>query len=429
MTNPVTPAYAPPERPAQGDILVVEDTPASLQLLTGLLSEAGHRVRPAPDGELALWSARGQPPELILLDIRMPGMDGYEVCRQLKDDARLREVPVIFLSACTDTDDKLRGFAVGGVDFISKPYQFEEVQARVLAHLELARLRQRLAYQNAHLEQLVEAKAEELAQARLSLLGERQLRDLAERESRLRLSEIAHMNRNASATVYCAALVHELNQPLAAIMSNAEAAELFLNMERPALAEVAEILADIRRDDLRASELIQSMRDLLKKSEAVTASLDLNEVVRVAAMLLASEARVRQCALTLALDGPALPVAADRIQLQQVMINLILNGMDAMADLPPGARRLEISAALAGGQAQVLVRDHGAGFTCDLERVFESFFTTKPGGMGLGLSIAAAIVREHGGQIWAGNCPDGGAVVGFRLPREALPEQGAGDAP
>ncbi|MBA5688637.1 hybrid sensor histidine kinase/response regulator [Rugamonas apoptosis] len=425
MANSVTPAYLPQERSSKGDILVVEDTPASLQLLTGLLSEAGYRVRPAPDGELALWSARGQAPELILLDIRMPGMDGYEVCRLLKDDARLRDVPVIFLSAFTDTDDKLRGFAVGGVDFISKPYQFEEVHARVQAHLEIARLRQRLAYQNEHLEQLVEAKAAELAQARLSLLSERQLRDLAERESRLRLSEIAHMNRNASATVYCAALVHELNQPLAAIMSNAEAAELFLKMERPALPEVAEILADIRRDDLRASELIQSMRALLKKSEAVTASLDLNEVVRVAALLLASEARVRQCALTLALDVPTLTVAADRIQLQQVMINLILNGMDAMAERPAGARRMVISAGAVDGAAQVLVRDHGSGFQCELGRVFESFFTTKPAGMGLGLSIAAAIVREHGGRIWADNCADGGAVVGFQLPLEVLAAEGA----
>lgn len=424
MANPVTPAYLPRQRSAKGDILVVEDTPASLQMLTSLLSEVGYRVRPAPDGELALWSARSQPPELILLDIRMPGMDGYEVCRLLKDDARLRDVPVIFLSACTDTDDKLRGFAVGGVDFISKPYQFEDVHARVLAHLEIARLRQRLAYQNEHLEQLVEAKAAELAQARLSLLNERQLRDLAERESRLRLSEIAHMNRNASATVYCAALVHELNQPLAAIMSNAEAAELFLKMERPALPEVAEILADIRRDDLRASALIQSMRTLLKKSEAVTASLDLNEVVRVAAMLLASEARVRQCVLTLALAAPMLAVAADRIQLQQVMINLILNGMDAMAELPADARRMQISAGVAGGAAQVLVRDHGSGFQCELGRVFESFFTTKPAGMGLGLSIAAAIVREHGGQIWADNCADGGAVVGFQLPLEGVAREG-----
>src|SRR6266571_1569068 len=379
-----------------GDILVVEDTPASLKLLTTLLGEAGYRVRQAPSGELALWSARAQPPELILLDVRMPGMDGYEVCRQLKDDPVLREVPVIFLSAYTDTDDKLRGFRAGAVDFISKPYQFEEVNARVMAHLKIGRLQHQLAYQNEHLQELVEAKARELSQAQLSLLSERQHRDIAERESRLRLAELAHMNRNASATVYCAALVHELNQPLAAIMSNADAAELFLKMEPPQLADVAEILCDIRRDDLRASELIQRMRELLKKSESATLALNLSDVVRNCVALLASEARMRKVALCLELPAAALPVAADRIQLQQVMINLVLNAMDAMACTPEPQRAVRIEAAAAGAELEVRVRDAGSGFAGELDRVFESFFTTKPQGMGLGLSITAAIVAAHG---------------------------------
>ena len=399
-----------------GDILVVEDTPASLKLLTGLLGEAGYRVRQAPTGELALWSARAQPPELILLDVRMPGMDGYEVCRQLKDDSILREVPVIFLSAYTDTDDKLRGFQAGAVDFISKPYQFEEVNARVMAHLKIGRLQHKLAYQNEHLQELVEAKARELSQAQLSLLSERQHRDIAERESRLRLAELAHMNRNASATVYCAALVHELNQPLAAIMSNADAAELFLQMDPPQLADVADILCDIRRDDLRASELIQRMRELLKKSESVTLALNLNDVVRNSVALLSSEARMRKVALRLELAAAALPVAADRIQLQQVMINLVLNAMDAMACTPEAQRAVRIQSMAAGAELEVRVSDAGSGFAGELDRVFESFFTTKPQGMGLGLSITAAIVAAHGGRIWAENNPGGGATVGFRLP-------------
>ncbi|MES2149140.1 MAG: response regulator [Pseudomonadota bacterium] len=400
-----------------GEILVVEDTPASLKLLTMLLTGAGYRVRQAPSGELALWTARSQPPELILLDVRMPGMDGYEVCRQLKEMPELKEVPVIFLSAYNDTDDKLRGFQVGGVDFISKPYQFEEVNARVMAHLKIGRLQQKLAYQNDNLHQLVEAKAHELSQTRLSLLAERQQRDYAERESRLRLAEIAHMNRNASATVYCAALVHELNQPLAAIMSNAEAAELFMKMDPPALGEVAEILADIRRDDLRASELISRMRELLKKSEAAASVLNLNDLVLNTTALLTSEARMRKIALRHALAPQPLPVAADRIQLQQVMINLTLNGMDAMGASCEGEREIEIQTRVRDGrEVEVRVRDHGCGFAGNLERVFESFFTTKPQGMGLGLSISAAIVAAHGGRVWAENHPEGGATVSFRLP-------------
>jgi len=399
-----------------GDILLVDDTPSSLALLTVLLAEAGYRVRQADGGEPALLAACAEPPELILLDVYMPGMDGYEVCRRLKDIPALREVPVIFLSADAGTDAALRGFEAGGVDFISKPFRFAEVNARVTAHLKIGRLQHQLAYQNENLHRLVEAKAQELSQARLSLLSERQQRDDAERESRLRLAEIAHMNRNASATVYCAALVHELNQPLAAIMSNAEAAELFLKMAPP-MDEVAEILADIRRDDLRATELIHRMRELLKKSEAGAGPLDLNELVANTTILLNSEARIRKIVLRRTLAAGSLAVAADRIQLQQVIINLTLNGMDAMGADGDGRREIEIrTRALEQGEAEVQVSDSGCGFAANLERAFESFFTTKPQGMGLGLSISAAIVAGHGGRMWAENNPDGGATVSFRLP-------------
>ncbi|UUZ57366.1 response regulator [Massilia sp. H-1] len=277
----------------------------------------------------------------------MPGMDGYQVCRALKQSPELREVPVIFLSAFDDTDDKLRGFDAGAVDFISKPYHFLEVKARVSAHLKLARLKKLLAWQNDNLQQLVETKADELARAQLALLAERQQRDQAERESQQRLAEIAHMNRNASASVCSAALVHELNQPLAAILSNAEAAELFLRMDPPQLGEVAEILGDIRRDDLRASELIKRMRATLRKSEAAAVEIDLGALVRTTVELLAAEARGRKIALRHEIAAAPLPVAGDPVQLQQVMVNLLLNGMDAMQDTGPGCE-LHIVAKLAG---------------------------------------------------------------------------------
>jgi signal transduction histidine kinase len=375
----------------RGDILVVEDTPASLQLLSRLLTDAGYRVREAPNGELALWSAQAQAPELVLLDVRMPGIDGYEVCSRLKRMPGLDEVPVIFLSAHSDTDDKLRGFQVGGVDFISKPFQFEEVNARVQTHLKIRRLQQQLAAHNARLQ----------------------------KESRQRLAEIAHLNRNASATVYCAALMHELNQPLAAIMSNAEAAELFLKKDPPALGEVEDILADIRRDDRRASDLIQRMRELLKKSDPVVQALELNDAVRDVCTLLSGEARMRRIVLETRLAPGGLAVAADPVQLQQVLINLVLNAFDAMAQVADGVRAVCLTTRRrhgTGGMAEVLVSDQGCGFPDGPERVFESFFTTKPHGMGLGLSIAAAIVHAHGGTIWAGNNAGGGATVGFALP-------------
>lgn len=157
----------------QAEILVVEDTPASLDLLAELLTQAGHLVRPAQDGRMALRSAQAQPPELILLDVRMPGMDGHEVCRRLKADPRTQDIPVIFLSALRDTSDKLLGFALGAVDYIAKPYQPEEVLARVRTHVELHRLQSQL-------EARVAERTAQLQQSQTSLQESRaQLQELA----------------------------------------------------------------------------------------------------------------------------------------------------------------------------------------------------------------------------------------------------------
>ncbi|TAN47082.1 MAG: response regulator [Methylococcaceae bacterium] len=127
-----------------GNIVIVDDQPNNLRVLSGILQQAGYKVRPALDGEIALKSIKSTPPDLILLDIRMPGVDGYEVCRQLKSNEQTREIPVIFISALQDMEDKLAAFQAGGVDYVSKPFQMEEVLARVQAHLRLYRLQRDL---------------------------------------------------------------------------------------------------------------------------------------------------------------------------------------------------------------------------------------------------------------------------------------------
>jgi DNA-binding response OmpR family regulator len=155
----------------KGEILIVEDTIASLKLLTDLLTEAGYYVRQAPSGELALWSAKARPPELILLDIRMPGIDGFEVCKQLKDNPALQDIPVIFLSAQYDTDDKMRGFQLGAADFIAKPYQAEEVLARAQSHIKLMRMHKSLLQErarNAELEKRIEQLQDDIQTLRKS---------------------------------------------------------------------------------------------------------------------------------------------------------------------------------------------------------------------------------------------------------------------
>src|SRR5436190_5857867 len=138
--------------PSAPDILIVDDTPANLQLLTGMLKDRGYKVRPAPNGRLALQAAQMQPPDLILLDINMPDVDGYEACAQLKASELLRDVPVIFISALDETLDKVRAFAVGGVDYVTKPFQFDEVEARVSAHLRLRQLQLELQERNRDLQ-------------------------------------------------------------------------------------------------------------------------------------------------------------------------------------------------------------------------------------------------------------------------------------
>ncbi|MFB3904836.1 MAG: two-component system response regulator [Acidobacteriota bacterium] len=159
------------------DILVVDDHPENLELLVNMLKEEGYKARPVPGGLLALKAAQRVPPDLILLDINMPDLDGYEVCRRLKADDRLKDIPVIFLSALGETTDKLRGFWVGAVDYVTKPFELEEVRARVATHLKIRRLQSQLAVYasrlevyNQRLEQLVEAKVKEISESQMATI-------------------------------------------------------------------------------------------------------------------------------------------------------------------------------------------------------------------------------------------------------------------
>src|ERR1700674_4506915 len=165
-----------PETPTSGaghpaSILVVDDTPANLQVLAGMLKDRGYRVRPVPSGKLALMAAQHDPPDLILLDINMPEMNGYEVCEHLKADDKLKGIPVIFISALTEQLDKVKAFAIGGVDYITKPFQMEELHARVETHLKLRRLQIELEEYSRHLELARERLEFDLALARVVQRG------------------------------------------------------------------------------------------------------------------------------------------------------------------------------------------------------------------------------------------------------------------
>jgi signal transduction histidine kinase len=268
--------------------------------------------------------------------------------------------------------------------------------------------------------QVITAFAIVLMQAALItwLLFERRRRHLAELESRRRLLEVVHLNRSATAGALSASVAHELNQPLGAILSNAEAAEVLLTANPPDLNLLKEILADIRRDDQRAGDIIRHLRGLLKKSDVELEEFNLNDAIHDALHVLEPEAMRRGVVLDTEHAQGAFRVRADQIHLQQVVINLAANGMDAMADCPPGKRNLAVQSALNGGSVvEISITDSGTGIPNDkLKDIFETFYTTKQQGTGLGLSIARTIVETYGGRIWAENKIGGGAVFRFTLP-------------
>jgi two-component system sensor kinase FixL len=228
---------------------------------------------------------------------------------------------------------------------------------------------------------------------------------------------LTHAGRVSTMSQLASGLAHELSQPLGAILRNAETAELLLQRSPPDIEEVHAILADIIKDDHRAGGVIDHMRDLLRRRGEEHAALDVGELVDEVLVLLQPDAASRKVRLGVVLPGALPPVRGNRVQLQQVLLNLILNGMDAMAVVPPERRRLVVRARQAdAGAVEVAITDAGPGVpAAKLERLFEPFFTTKPDGMGLGLPICASIIGAHGGRIWAENSP-AGATFYFTLP-------------
>ena len=249
-------------------------------------------------------------------------------------------------------------------------------------------------------------------------------RKQAEQETQLLRQEIAHVGRVTMMGQLASGLAHEINQPLASILRNAEAAELFLQHPSPDLDEIRAILSDIRSDDERAGQVIDRMRGLLRRQTLDTGPLDVGALVDDVAALVRIDAATRQVKLDV--DVPAnLPHArGDRVQIQQVLLNLILNGMDALDGARLEDRRVNVTARLDGAQLiEIAVGDAGHGIPADrLARIFDPFFTTKPNGMGIGLAVSRTIVEAHSGRLWAENRNGGGAAFRFTL---RIAEEGA----
>jgi signal transduction histidine kinase len=249
------------------------------------------------------------------------------------------------------------------------------------------------------------------------LLREHRRRKFSEVQARQRMAELAHVNRFSTAGELTASIAHEINQPLGAILTNAETADAILQSSNPDIAELKDIVKDILQDDRRAGEVIRRMRSLLKKAPFEVKNIDLNDLVRETVEFLSALAIARKVELVSVITPDALPILGDRIQLQQVILNLVVNGIDAMRDTPSENRMISIRTSRIENFAQLSVSDRGSGIPEDkLKEVFEPFFTSKAEGMGMGLSIARTIIEAHHGLISANNRDHGGATFRIELP-------------
>jgi signal transduction histidine kinase len=242
-------------------------------------------------------------------------------------------------------------------------------------------------------------------------------RKRAEAEVARARAELLRVERSARLTELTASLAHELNQPLAAILSNAQAALRFLESKKPDLNEFQEIIRDIISDDQRAGNVIRSLRSMMKREEGEKRPTNLNDILNDVIQIFRSEAIFRNVRIETEWDGSFLSVFCDKGQLQQVVLNIIMNGSEAMSGTPPEQRRLILRTQRKDRSIWVSVRDSGPGIDKgDLNQIFQPFFTTKRTGLGIGLTLCHTIVEDHGGRIWAENNPDGGATFFIELP-------------
>ncbi len=392
------------DNPIGGNILVVDDTPANLRLLAGMLSEQGYKVRPAPNGKLALMAARAAPPDLILLDINMPGMNGYEVCALLKEDPLTCDIPIIFISALDQTEDKIKAFTLGGVDYITKPFQIEEVLARVKTHLTLYALQRQLKAAN-----------QELRTANLELEAS-----------------------NADLNAFAHTVAHDLKNPLSIIIGFSSLLEArFTRMEAE---KIAENLSRITTIGYKMRDIIDELLLFanVRQTDAVPfVTLDMGAIMN--GVLQRLELQIQETHADIIVPDTWPLVKGHAAWVEAVWANYVGNalkyGGDVAAHIPP---RVEVGYTLPDSASSTAtsdaspadspsfitfwVRDNGPGLTCEEQtRVFTPFtrfHQEKAEGHGLGLSIVQRIVQKLGGQVGVESTglPGEGCSFWFTLP-------------
>ncbi len=401
---------------SSGNILIIDDEPNNLRVLLSFITDNGYDARGVLTGEMGLKAALSEPPDLVLLDIMMPGMDGYQVCSQFKNTPNLSNIPIIFISAKYDSLDKVKAFQLGGVDYIPKPFQIEEVLARIENHLRLKRLQQELAQQNVWLQAEISQRqaAEQALQAQNAQL-QREIRERERAEAELaKLNEdLARSNGELAQFVSIAS--HDLRSPLTTVKGYGQ---LFKMRHAQSLEEEGRRYIDRILDG--CDRMLSLIDDLLQYSRLGKAGEEFSpvssaEAIEEACQNLSLEITTNHAEI-ICLDLPV--VIADFSQLRQLFQNLIGNAIKYRGEANP---RVEVTAIADTEQYLFAIKDNGIGIAPEsFPKIFQMFKrlhgASEYPGTGIGLAICQKIVQLHGGSIWVESAPAQGSTFHFTIP-------------
>jgi signal transduction histidine kinase len=430
----------------KGNILVVDDTPNNLRLLSAMLTAQGYEVRKALNGKMALTACRVVLPDVILLDINMPEMDGYQVCQQLKSDKITAEVPVIFISALDDVLDKVKAFDVGGADYITKPFHGAEVLLRIENQINLRLFQIKLQEKNLLLEQalnnLKAAQVQQIQNEKMVALGQL-------------VAGIAHEVNNPISFIYgnlqyageyiqdlldlITAYQQEYPQPTAKIEKIVK--ETDLNF---VIKDLQSLMGAMHRGAERITDLVLALQNFSRHDEAVMKPVDIHEGIDSALLMLQHRLRetAERPAISIVKDYGNLPlVSCYASELNQVFMHLLSNAIDSLDGLANNQKTTrnkedqassQFSANIKNPQIQIqtkltqthtvkiAIADNGSGIEESLQsRLFDPFFTTKAVGKGTGLGLSISyqiIVQKHRGQIACFSSPGQGAEFVVEIP-------------